>query len=202
MSDNFRPLIKQFQEEATNAGASVFIVRNEKELNDLILQLTSRYECKKAVIADSGLVFASGLKAFLPSKGINVVETELIQWTTLSDQFGTIKNNLRYTYIRADIGISEANIGIAETGTLVICGDEGNERLTMILPRVHLTFINSDNLVSTMEDAIVKINDHGIKLPRYITYLTGRNTTGDIPGALTARAQGPEEEFVVIFNAA
>jgi hypothetical protein len=37
-------------------------------------------------------------------------------------------------------------------------------------------------------------------MPSFVTYLTGRNTTGDIPGAMRARAQGPEEEHIVVVN--
>jgi len=110
---------------------------------------------------------------------------------------------LRQSYIDADMGISEASIGIAETGTLVIMSNEGNARLVAILPPVHVTMIGCKNLVPTMEDATVKLkslskNVTGHKMPSYVTYITGRNTTADIPGALMARAQGPEEEHVVL----
>jgi hypothetical protein len=40
----------------------------------------------------------------------------------------------------------------------------------------------------------------GHKLPAFITYLTGRNTTADIPGALFARAQGPASEIILLIN--
>jgi len=110
---------------------------------------------------------------------------------------------LRQSYIDADMGISEASVGIAETGTLVIISNEGNARLVAILPPIHVTMIDCENLVSTMEDAAVRLkslskNVTGHKMPGYITYITGRNTTGDIPGALMARAQGPEEEHIVL----
>ena len=114
---------------------------------------------------------------------------------------------LRPYYLRAGMGISEAAAGIAETGTVIITGNEGDERLATVLPGIHITLISSDNLTATMEEAVSRIRTSGIekdapRFPRYVTYLTGRNTTGDIPGALTARAQGPEEEHVVVVNKA
>ena len=114
---------------------------------------------------------------------------------------------LRQSYIDADMGISEADIAIAETGTLVIVSDEGNARLVAVLPPIHVTMVDCEKLVPTMDDAIVRIkslgqNMTGRKIASYVTYITGRNTTGDIPRALMARAQGPEEEHVVLVGKA
>jgi len=54
-----------------------------------------------------------------------------------------------------------------------------------------------------MDDAIVRLSAIGkgivgSKMASYVTYITGRNTTGDIPRALMARAQGPEVEHIVL----
>ena len=112
---------------------------------------------------------------------------------------------LRESYIKADIGISEAEIAIAETGTYVIASDEGNDRLAALMPRLHVTLIDKRNLVATWDAAITRLKElykdkKEWRMPSFITYVTGRNTTGDIPGALMARAQGPEEEHIVLVD--
>lgn len=114
---------------------------------------------------------------------------------------------LRQFYINADMGISEASIAIAETGTLISMSNEGNDRLVAVLPPIHVTMVDCEELVSTMEDATARLKllsrtmtDRNI--PSYVTYITGRNTTGDIPGALMARAQGPDEEHIVLVHRA
>jgi len=114
---------------------------------------------------------------------------------------------LREYYINADIGISEADIAIAETGTLVTLSNEGTDRLVAILPRIHVTMVNYEKLVPTIDDATARLESlsrdkTGRKMASYVTYLTGRNTTGDIRGAFRARAQGPEEEHIVLVDAA
>jgi L-lactate utilization protein LutB len=114
---------------------------------------------------------------------------------------------IRQYCIDADMGISEADVAIAETGTLVIVGYEGVTRLVAVLPRIHVTVVNSQNVVSVMEDVIAKLkllteNMAGQTMPSYITYITGRNTTADIPGAVLARAQGPAEEHIILVNKA
>jgi L-lactate utilization protein LutB len=111
---------------------------------------------------------------------------------------------IRQCCINADLGISEADIAIAETGTLVITGNEGVTRLVAVLPRIHLTLIKSQNVVPLMEDVFMKLGsldpDAGQVVPNYITYITGRNTTADIPGAVLARAQGPIEEHIILLD--
>lgn len=112
---------------------------------------------------------------------------------------------LRRACINADMGISEAAVGIAGMGSVVMASDEGGDRLVAVLPRLHVTLVGSEMIVRGLDEATAVLK--GLEkaagdsaLPRYITYITGRNTTADIPGALLARAQGPEEEHIVIVD--
>lgn len=114
---------------------------------------------------------------------------------------------LRQSCIEADMGISGAEMAIAESGTMISISDEGNDRLVAVLPLIHVTMVDCKNLVPTMDEAVSRIkslakDNTGGKIPSYITYITGRNTTGDIRGALMARAQGPEEEHIVLMTKA
>ncbi len=112
---------------------------------------------------------------------------------------------LRQRCVEADLGISEASAAIAETGSLVVAGNEGVTRLVAVLPRIHVTLVEGNNVVSSLEDVFGKIqtsnpSSTGQVMPAYITYITGRNTTADIPGAVLARAQGPAEEYIIVIN--
>src|SRR4030042_1572700 len=114
---------------------------------------------------------------------------------------------MRQSCIDADMGISEAAIAIAETGTLVIISNAGDSRLVAVLPRIHLTVVDCEHIVPTLEDAAARIKPLGKSvadgyISSYVTYITGRNTTADIPGAILARAQGPAEENILLLNKA
>lgn len=114
---------------------------------------------------------------------------------------------IRRYCIDADMGISEADVAIAETGTLVIVGNEGVSRLVAVLPCLHVTLIEIQNLVPLLDDVFIKLKaitrgKAGQVVPGYVTYITGRNTTVDIPGAVLARAQGPAEEHIILVNRA
>jgi L-lactate utilization protein LutB len=112
---------------------------------------------------------------------------------------------LRQSYIAADMGISEADLAIAETGTVVMLCNEGNSRLVSVLPLIHVSLLDGAALVPTLDAAVARLKSLARdraddRWPSYVTYLTGRNTTGDIPEALMARAQGPAEEHIVLLN--
>ena len=120
---------------------------------------------------------------------------------------GAANRAMKQSCIDADMGISEACVAIAETGTLVITSNSGDSRLVAVLPRIHLTVVDCKNIVPTFEDAAARIKPLGKNMAdgdisSYVTYITGRNTTADIPGAILARAQGPAEEHVLLLNEA
>ena len=51
---------------------------------------------------------------------------------------GVARRVLRERFLRAGIGVSGANFVVAETGTVVICTNEGNGRLVSSAPPVHV----------------------------------------------------------------
>src|ERR1700716_3628498 len=63
------------------------------------------------------------------------------------------RESLRHKFIEATVGISGANMAIAETGTVVIVTNEGNADLPTTLPPVHIALFGFDKLVATLEDA-------------------------------------------------
>lgn len=65
----------------------------------------------------------------------------------------TARGELRKKFLEADMGISGANMAIAETGTLMMVTNEGNARLTSSLPRVHVFLVGIEKLVPNFEDA-------------------------------------------------
>src|SRR5690606_4860332 len=60
---------------------------------------------------------------------------------TLSDATEALtayaRRRLREKFLRADMGITGCNFGVAESGSVVLVSNEGNARLTSSLPRIH-----------------------------------------------------------------
>ncbi len=65
------------------------------------------------------------------------------------------RKNLREEFLRADMGISGANFGVAEKGVIGLVTNEGNARLVTTLPRIHVVLIGYEKLIPTLRDAAI-----------------------------------------------
>jgi L-lactate dehydrogenase complex protein LldF len=107
------------------------------------------------------------------------------------------RRKLRAEFLQAELGISGTNFGIAETGSICICTNEGNGRLTTTLPRIHVAMMGIERLVPTMADLgamlhVLGRSATGQKLTSYTNILTGPRQPGE--------PDGPEELHVVLVD--
>ena len=115
------------------------------------------------------------------------------------------REELRQAFIDADMGITGANLAIAESGTLVLVTNEGNGRLVSSLPPIHVAVMGIEKLVESLEDAvpILKMlgsSATGQKLTSYTTLITGPSRTADIEKQLTLGVHGPKELHIIFLD--
>ena len=60
--------------------------------------------------------------------------------------------NARPKFLEADAGLTGANFVVAETGTFVVCTNEGNADLTTNLPPLHIASIGIEKILPKVED--------------------------------------------------
>jgi len=115
------------------------------------------------------------------------------------------RESLRQKFIEATVGISGANLAIAETGTIVLVTNEGNADLTTTLPPVHIALFGFDKLVATLEDAVAVLrmlprSGTGQVMTSYVNWITGPSRSADIEQSLTIGVHGPREMHCVILD--
>jgi len=115
------------------------------------------------------------------------------------------REELRKHFIQADIGVSGANLAIAESGTLVIVSNEGNVRLVTTLPPVHIALVTTEKFVETLEEATLLLKtltvaSSGKKLTSYVSFITGPSSTTDIEKENIVGVHGPQEVHIVILD--
>ena len=104
---------------------------------------------------------------------------------------------LREKFLSADIGITGANFGLAEEGTVVIVENEGNVRLCSTLPRVHVIVMGIERLIPSLSE-----------LPVFLRLLTGSATGQSITNyvslikspRLEREKDGPDEVHLVLVD--
>jgi L-lactate dehydrogenase complex protein LldF len=101
---------------------------------------------------------------------------------------------LRERFLNARMGISGANFGVAETGTICIVESEGNGRMCTTLPPVLVSVLGIEKLVPTFRDLEVFLqllprSSTGERMNPYTSLWTGV-TDGD----------GPQELHVILLD--
>ncbi len=97
------------------------------------------------------------------------------------------RDELRARFLAADVGITGANLLVAETGTTLIVTNEGNGDLTQTLPPVHVVLASIEKVVPTLEDAttllrVLARSITGQEQSVYTTFSTGPRRTDDPDG--------------------
>src|ERR1700680_2858938 len=115
------------------------------------------------------------------------------------------RESLRQKFIEATVGISGANMAIAETGTIVLVTNEGNADLTTTLPPVHIALFGIDKVVATLDDAVAVLrmlprSGTGQIMTSYVNWITGPSRSADIEQSLTIGVHGPREMHCVILD--
>ncbi|MDW7674368.1 MAG: LUD domain-containing protein [Bacillota bacterium] len=92
------------------------------------------------------------------------------------------RNELRKYFLEAEMGISGANIAVAETGTLVIFTNEGNARLVSTLPKIHVALVGMEKLLANFEEVEYVMQSlprsaTAQQLTSYVTMITGVTPT-------------------------
>lgn len=83
---------------------------------------------------------------------------------------------LRQKFLNADAGISGANFLVAETGTIIIVENEGNARLSITLPKLHIVITSIEKIVPTLSDALMllkllPVSSTGQKITSYVSFI-------------------------------
>ena len=97
------------------------------------------------------------------------------------------RKELRQTFLRADIGISGVNFGVAETGAICLLTNEGNGRMATTLPDVHIALMGIERLVPSLADLAVMLDllpysATGQRLTVYTSLIRGPRRAGEIDG--------------------
>jgi len=117
------------------------------------------------------------------SKKLDVPYTEDIASMT-----SVARQQLRRTFLEADIGISGVNFGVVESGSLCLLTNEGNGRMVTTLPKIHIALMGIERLVPTMDDLALMLellprSATGQKMTVYTTLINSPRREGELDGA-------------------
>ena len=182
-------LVDTFVNEITKVSGKAFILKSEDEIKDYVIRLVEEHSAKSLAIWESDFLKQINLREFLEIKGL---------------KFASL--NSKEEMAKADIGITEADFSIADTGTIVLTANEKQPRSVSLIPPVHIAIIKSDVIVENSTDLFVlltnTISQSGslTNLTSCITFITGPSRTGDIELNIILGVHGPKELFILIYH--
>lgn len=106
------------------------------------------------------------------------------------------RQKLRAEFLTADMGITGANFGVVESGTVCLVTNEGNARMVTSMPRIHVVLMGIEKLLASLSDLdlflkLLARSATGQKLSVYTTLING---PGREPDEL------PEEMHVIFLD--
>jgi len=90
-----------------------------------------------------------------------------------------------------DLGITEADYLLPETGTLVLHSSAEKPRAVSLLPRLHLAIVRPEMLRADLHQVFAEARDS-----HYLVFITGPSRTADIELTVTLGVHGPKNLFV------
>ena len=96
-----------------------------------------------------------------------------------------------------EVGITSAQLAIAETGTLVLRSESEFSRLTSLVPEVHICILEASQIRAGMSEVLSEI---AATLDPAVTFITGPSRTSDIELTLAIGVHGPRELFVILIE--
>ncbi len=97
-------------------------------------------------------------------------------------------------------GLTLAELGIAETGSLVLCASPTTPTLHNFLPDTLICLLPTDAVFAHLEDAWQWLRRQYASLPRAVNLVTGPSRTADVEQRLQLGAHGPRQLHAVLVD--
>lgn len=164
---------------------------DRKDFESVLEKVIQKFNIKSSVLWDDERLHGLQIPSTFDSKGI-----EHLVW-----QASISEDTLRETAARVDLGITYADMGLAETGSVVLFNGGGKGRPVSLLPPVYLCILSEDTIVPRLTQAMQTIRQQVPQgLPACINFITGPSRTGDIEMDLALGVHGPGKVHVVLLK--
>lgn len=145
------------------------------DIDSALKTLVAEQNIRKATVWETPHLRQLGITEILNTLGVDLVSP----------------NANKQEMAQCDLGITEADYLLPETGTLVLRSSTEKPRAVSLLPRVHLAIVRPEMLRADMHQVFAEAKDSN-----YLVFITGPSRTADIELTVTLGVHGPKNLYV------
>jgi L-lactate dehydrogenase complex protein LldG len=139
------------------------------------------------------------LSLTLTAAGIEVIHTG--QQTQADADFGGLSRAAsRAALAQAQIGITAALAGLADSGSVVVVSGPGQARATSLVPPIYLAFLRTTDIYADLPTWMASQGAGLLARQANLTIITGPSRTADIELTLVVGVHGPGEIHVILID--
>ncbi|KUO65364.1 MAG: hypothetical protein APF84_16735 [Gracilibacter sp. BRH_c7a] len=181
-------LLQQFIANAERLTVKCQLISNKNDIQSTIGGWISEIKAKSIICWDSPELKQASIPDICQNLGLN-----LTLWNHQADRREMIRQ-----CANVDVGITWADYGVANTGSMAILSNPVQSRAVSLLPPVHIAILKRETILPHMGDIFTKLDY--TDLPSSLTFITGPSRTSDIEMDLALGVHGPAKVFILILG--
>ncbi|HSM56210.1 MAG TPA: lactate utilization protein [Candidatus Sulfomarinibacteraceae bacterium] len=183
----FEDLSQRFAESLEAAGGEVHRAANLEEALEQLEAILQQTGAQRVVVNGEPPLAQLDLAQRWPA----------YEWRRAGDA----GDDLRAFCAGADVGVSGADVALAETGTLVLSSGPQQSRMVTLLPPLHLALLPASRLTTDLFTWVAqRQRDEPGGMPANVTLISGPSKTADIEQTLAVGVHGPKRLIVFLYG--
>jgi len=187
--DGCSDTVKKFICELERLGATGKLLRTHADVVKHISEFVMEKGAKLVLMGGLERRLSSELSEAITSLGASCFDVNDVE-----------RRDLRKLLEKADIGITGADLAVAETGSLVIASENDAERLLSCLPPIHIAIISKEKILDNFLELAEWLRKVQATSTRIVSIITGPSRTADIELEIVMGVHGPCEQYVIILE--
>jgi L-lactate dehydrogenase complex protein LldG len=175
VGESFEEQLAAFRQNAVMLKADFYFVNNRDELKKVLIELRDMGSWKKIATHSGELTDFAAQNLNLP---------------VLKTDSGYDVNEME----QCDVGITECDALIAQTGSVLVTNRSAGGRALSVLPPHHVVLARREQLLRDLPVAFELLKKkYAANYPSMMSFITGPSRTGDIERILVLGAHGPKK---------
>jgi L-lactate dehydrogenase complex protein LldG len=173
--------LQQVFKKNSEANGTLFFECSREELAPTLLQALKSFDSGSVVIGDH---------AYFRDQGVIEAMQEQIEECYLWNTANSREENIQKAET-AMVGISMAEMGLAESGTVILFSHQGTGRSVSLLPTYAITVLRKRDLRPRLTQGMAFLRSLDMPLPASVNFVSGASSTADIELVPVKGVHGP-----------